>query len=378
MMVGHTHDDVDQMFSRFSVRLKSYQKKIVSIQHFFLVLAHAYNPMPRCEFMYRCMDWKSLLDKFSSHQDGATLHGHTRPHQFHFLPTEDGTDVKMIWKRWARDIQWFPAIADSPNVCLLQRQCTFDDFAMVQPRVPEPEEVISVMKMFNISQKYVPVLEYVQQMEHLKGWFTAEHVECNYFKPMARDFKWGLTAFDLACTDPDEAARGDCGSERSVTREDIVTSDEDLVYQGKIHSQRPDRIRHKNNFVNVDDIQPNQFILVRGTRDNVEEIWLCKVFKINKDSRTLTVQWYGGKTIAGAQNPELAADQGSSSGGKKKKKNAVFYQDISVDTVLVSEPFSLTTTKAIPRHKLKLARQRLLTFEKFIEQENAANDTEIE
>ena len=49
-----------------------------------------------------------------------------------------------------------------------------------------------------------------------------------------------------------------------------------------------------------------------------------------------------------------------------------------MDTVLVSEPFSLTTTKAIPRNKLKLARQRLLTFEKFIEQENAANDTEIE
>ena len=377
-MVGHTHDDVDQMFSRFSVRLKSYQKKIVSIQHFFIVLEHAYNPSPRCEFMYRCMDWKALLDQFSSHQEGATLHGHTRPHQFHFLPTEDGSDVKMIWKRWARDIQWFPANADAPNVCLLLRECSFGDFAMVEPRVPESEDVLSVMKMFNISQKYVPVGEYVQQMEHLKGWFEANHVEFNCFKPMPRNYKWGLTASELACTDPDEQPCNDDGSGRSVTREDIVTSDEELVYQGRIHSQRPDRVRHKNNFVDVDDIQPNQFILVRGTRNDTEEIWLCKVFKVIKESRTLTVQWYGGKSIAGAQNPELAADQGGSSSGKKKKKNSVFYQDISVDTVLVSEPFSLTATKAIPRAKLKLARQRLATMVKFNEQDHKQNDSDCE
>ena len=64
-----------------------------------------------------------------------------------------------------------------------------------------------------------------------------------------------------------------------------------------------------------------------------------------------------GSTIRHAQNPQMAADTG---GGKKaSKKNKVFYQDISLDTVLVSEVFNLTATKRIPARSLKIAEERL-------------------
>jgi hypothetical protein len=367
MMVGHTHDDVDQMFSRFSVRLKNYSKPIASLKHFFTVLGMAYNPYPRCEFMFRCMDWKSWLDKYSSHQDGSALHGHTRPHQFHFLLTEDGSAVKMNWKRWARDVVWFPANADAPPVCLLVRECCFEDFGMVEPRIPEDDEILSVKKMFAITSKYVPAEELQDQLQHLENWIAATHVEVNTFKPMSTGFKWGLTPFELSLTEAERASREDQGVVPIVTRNDIVTSDEELVYQGQLHSGRQDRVRHKNNFVDVESIMPNQFLLVRGSRNETEEVWLCKVFSVDNATRTLTVQWYGGKSIVHAQNPELAADQGSSTAGKKKRKNAVYYQDISFDTVLVSEPFSLTATKAIPRAKIKLARSRLVAMQKFSE-----------
>ncbi len=68
-----------------------------------------------------------------------------------------------------------------------------------------------------------------------------------------------------------------------------------------------------------------------------------------------------------AQNPDLTTCQGTMNVVEKKRKNAVYYQDISFDTVLVSEPFSLTAFKAIPQAKIKFARSRLLAMQKFLE-----------
>jgi hypothetical protein len=377
MMVGHTHDDVDQMFSRFSVRLKNYYKTIVALTHFFSVLSAAYSPSPHCEFLFRCMDWKSWLDKFSSHEEGAALHGHTRPHQYHFVLAEDSTRVKMLWKRWARDTIWFPANEDTPDVCLLRQECCFEDMSYVQPRIPDAEDVASVMKMFTVAQKYVPLEEYQQQMPHLHAWIEGTHIEEKQFKPMPIGFKWGMTPTEIlnVSTTP---LQQDLGADTVVTQADIETSDEELVYQGKPHSQVKTRVRHKDNFVNVEGIYDNQFLLVRGNSNGVDEVWLCRVHSIDQESRTLSVQWFGGKSINHAQHPELARDDGSANVGRKRKKNSVFYQDISMDAVLVSEPFTLTGSKTIPKGKIKIARQRLLAFQKFQQQKNNEDGSSTE
>lgn len=378
MMVGHTHDDVDQMFSRFSVRLKNYNKAIVSLPHFFTVLINAYTPTPRCEFMFQCMDWKSWLDQFSFHHDGTALHGHLRPHQFHFLLSSDENNVKMIWKRWARDDIWFPVNNDSPDVCLLARECCFDNIGVVDPRIPEADDVDSVTKMFNVAKKFVPAEEYILHMEHLKDWMAGIHKEQTAFKPISLAKKWGMTPSEFANAASQLLQPDDMCSEHSITREDIDTSDEDLVYQGKAHSTIRSRVRHKDNFVAVEGICDNQFLLVRGHRNETDEVWLCKVHSVDSDCRTLSVQWYGGKSINHAQHPELARDQGSTSGGKKKSKNSVFYQDISLDTVLVSEPFTLTNSKTIPKAKVKIATQRLLAFQKYTGLKKTTHDSTSE
>ena len=328
--------------------------------------------------MYQCSDWKSWLDKYSAHcAGGQPLHGHTRPHQFRFLFEGTDTQPRVLWKKWAVDATWKPVNADTPTVYPLLFDVSYHTMEVKPLRKPDTEVTTSVFSTFSNSKEYVPAPEYAEQMKFLIDWMGATHVDTVRFQRMSLDFKWGLTAAEIEERNNIRAAaasaaggaggNGDHSSRAgsaSVARTDIETSDEELLYQGKkLHSQAKGNLRYKGNFVDVSTIVPEQFLLVRGEGDaGTDEIWLCKVVTIGEVAAddtppALTVQWYGGSSIRHAQNPQMAADTG---GGKKaSKKNKVFYQDISLDTVLVSEVFNLTATKRIPARSLKIAEERL-------------------
>ena len=55
MMVGHTHDDIDQMFSRFSAKL--HNKNAVTISQLSTVCHNGYTPNPVVEVVEEVLDW---------------------------------------------------------------------------------------------------------------------------------------------------------------------------------------------------------------------------------------------------------------------------------------------------------------------------------
>ena len=83
-MVGHTHDDIDQMFSRFSTALKFSEASVVySVSELMKVIELSFSPTPHVVFLTEMYDWKSELDKFSTHVLGShPVHGHCRPLQY--------------------------------------------------------------------------------------------------------------------------------------------------------------------------------------------------------------------------------------------------------------------------------------------------------
>ncbi len=109
-MVGHTHEDVDQMFSRFNEGLRAYRGIMYTLSEFITTLEDSFTPKPSVFFLYGVRDWKSWLDTASSHVYANTpLHGQLRPHQFKFLYTfASDKHAEMKYKRWARDEEWFP------------------------------------------------------------------------------------------------------------------------------------------------------------------------------------------------------------------------------------------------------------------------------
>lgn len=91
LMVGHTHEDVDQMFSRISIQLGN--KAIKTLDQLHEELKRAYHPVPSTVHIDNMWDYRAL-----ALQSPIQLAGHKNPHSFTFRLVEDS--VKMGYKEW--------------------------------------------------------------------------------------------------------------------------------------------------------------------------------------------------------------------------------------------------------------------------------------
>eukprot|EP01103_Thecamoeba_quadrilineata_P019099 TRINITY_DN75_c0_g1_i3.p1 TRINITY_DN75_c0_g1~~TRINITY_DN75_c0_g1_i3.p1 ORF type:complete len:751 (-),score=109.78 TRINITY_DN75_c0_g1_i3:31-2283(-) len=94
LIAGHTHEDVDQLFSTFAVPMK--ETSVSSLPQFIEYLDKWYpraNSRPTAIFLTCLYDFKTWLEPHL-----ARLEGHSKPHSFLFKKDVDG-DVKL----WYRD-----------------------------------------------------------------------------------------------------------------------------------------------------------------------------------------------------------------------------------------------------------------------------------
>ena len=90
-MVGHTHEDVDQMFSRISVHLTG--KPIPTLPVLQSLMRDAYHPTPMVQHLDGLWNYRKL-----GMASGVTLHGHSGPHVFRFKEVEGA--VQLGYKQW--------------------------------------------------------------------------------------------------------------------------------------------------------------------------------------------------------------------------------------------------------------------------------------
>ncbi|XP_055998549.1 uncharacterized protein LOC125678464 [Ostrea edulis] len=91
LMVGHTHEDVDQMFSRLSVHLSG--KSIPTLPVLQSLMKDAYHPIPMIMHLNGLWDYRKL-----GMASPVSLTGHSSPHIFRFK--EDHGKVLMGYKEW--------------------------------------------------------------------------------------------------------------------------------------------------------------------------------------------------------------------------------------------------------------------------------------
>ncbi|XP_062582881.1 uncharacterized protein LOC134244642 [Saccostrea cucullata] len=91
LMVGHTHEDVDQMFSWISIHIGKMAIKTSDTLH--EEIQAAYHPQPTTEHLSDLWDYRAL-----ALQSPIQLSGHKSPHCFRFHLQEDR--VIMSYKEW--------------------------------------------------------------------------------------------------------------------------------------------------------------------------------------------------------------------------------------------------------------------------------------
>ena len=132
--VGHTHEDVDQMFSRFSLYLEKHDA--VTPGELASALQASYTPMPQiCEIM----ETYDIKDLFQPHLED--IHGHTGPHHYRFRLV--GEEVEFKYKNWSTDKEWLPV---SENIRIFKPDCSIPTSCRL---VPPKAEDLGLEKLMN-------------------------------------------------------------------------------------------------------------------------------------------------------------------------------------------------------------------------------------
>jgi hypothetical protein len=107
--VGHTHEDVDQMFSRFSTSLhKSTARTMLDLNR---ILRGSYTPVPNVSLMDHTMNWDAYKDTigYGTLTGIAGEHAATQEEKLHYFKiTKRNGRAILQYKRLAADTLWFP------------------------------------------------------------------------------------------------------------------------------------------------------------------------------------------------------------------------------------------------------------------------------
>ena len=154
-MVGHTHDDIDQMFSRFSTKLAAAPHIVYSVPQFMEHLKSGFDPEPDVFFLREVNDWKTKLDKFSQNVSGRhVLHCHLRPLQYQITMHESGQS-QLKWKRSATQEDWFPRFAETARVHLLKKIVSFSDLKACPHKPVSVEDKTELIKVYHRTSDYI-------------------------------------------------------------------------------------------------------------------------------------------------------------------------------------------------------------------------------
>ena len=89
-----------------------------------------------------------------------------------------------------------------------------------------------------------------------------------------------------------------------VYEDDVQSEDEQMVYQGRLHSLDKTRVKHKSNFMDPALIEVGNLALLRM---NDDDIAVAKIISIDLNERVIHIYWYGSlplpKDLRKAQGP---------------------------------------------------------------------------
>ncbi|XP_070568131.1 uncharacterized protein [Ptychodera flava] len=102
--VGHTHEDVDQMFSKIAEKL--FRSDVYTISDLMSTVVDSYSPNINATLVGSLFNIKEWLEPHMS----GTFGGHSKPHSFRFK-TVDGK-VRMHYRKWS-NLPWKPETDDN-------------------------------------------------------------------------------------------------------------------------------------------------------------------------------------------------------------------------------------------------------------------------
>ncbi|KAL3699662.1 hypothetical protein R1sor_017684 [Riccia sorocarpa] len=334
LMVGHTYDHVDQMFSRFSMALR--HKQAFTMPQLQAVIQDSYTPSPSFEVLEETWDFKTILQ--------------TEP-----------TPVLSL-----HDMRAAPLVA------------------MKSHNVKRPKgvqaHVIDAVESFNRIKKDIQTscFSYFSEVEQdwWHNWFLKHEYYATQTKtggpiPLIRQWQW------RAPQDEDLDGRRRQLPSTLVTSGEIekrVFGERRPAYAGPRKS-RPGTAEHDriHRLGDLKDLSPGQMVTVLAEDD--KSFWVCKVLKVKTRSEdgegsagAVEVQWFATE----AEDPYVGKYYPEKRKGDGRSRPVLFKQTLLLSEIrILAFDFSLTAAHRLRKSTASHIRTQLFRLEQEVAVEEA-------
>ncbi|XP_078657029.1 uncharacterized protein LOC144903082 [Branchiostoma floridae x Branchiostoma belcheri] len=178
LMVGHTHEDIDQLFSKIQSQLKRWNA--TTMDALLEVIAQSYTPQPRAseidnQQMYNIKDWLDTEMLYMEH--------HNYPHAFK-IERQNG-EVTMEYKMWSSDKEWLKPTT-KPGIT---HQIPLMEVPSGQPGALEPIPYLQQARLKTTINKLADVGKLTPEE---KAWWTKYSAAISTPRPPTKQQPWKL------------------------------------------------------------------------------------------------------------------------------------------------------------------------------------------
>ncbi|XP_066302145.1 uncharacterized protein [Branchiostoma lanceolatum] len=111
LVVGHTHEDVDQFFSRISTTLK--RSEATTLPELIETIEKSYTPAPEAFQLKHVGDYKEWLS-----DELENIYGHSVPHCFKFIMEPGANQPTILYKDYSTDRSWKTTVGTTETLLL--------------------------------------------------------------------------------------------------------------------------------------------------------------------------------------------------------------------------------------------------------------------
>ncbi|KAL3679359.1 hypothetical protein R1sor_022315 [Riccia sorocarpa] len=379
LMVGHTHDHVDQIFSRFSVALR--KRQAFTMPELRMVIQESYSPSPSFEVLEETWDFKNILQ--TEPVSVLPLHDVTFNQQFKIVM--DNESWPRLWtKKFNTDERWVPEegvrhLVFFPDFSQLRAAplVAMKSHASKRPKGSGREgSSLDPLQSFNVIKKDIQTLCFSyfteDQKEWWRNWFLlqedyAARTKSGLSIALLRQWHWRAPQDDLNSRHHQPTT--------VVTSGDLqqrVFGERRPAYAGT-RRLRPGTAEHDrvNRIGDLKDLSAGQMMAVLAEDD--KSFWLCKVLKIktftdDKEPDEVEVQWFATE----AEDPYVGKYYPEKRKGDARSRTVLFKQTLSLSGIrILAFDFTLTTALRLRKSTASQIRTQLFRLEQEVAVENA-------
>lgn len=395
LLVGHTHDQIDQMFSRYSVRLR--RERCFTLPVLIETIQSSYRPKPEVTILKETWDFTDWFRQPSRLFE--TLHNATFNQQFRIRMVDKQT--RMWAKQFSTDEFWLPpeGIKHLKSLPKASRNILSSE--------QHPLKAYSELKRSNVEGRAVdPETAVLDIQENMKvncyKYFSSIDIQWweDFFKEQlhfASFVKHGIRQpLRLQLSFPQPYSEETTLQAHVDDVQDLVVEVEELkdqvfgrrrdIYTGSTRPE-PGTVAHSKKFHlgDLEELQVGSFLAVACEDDEEgRPFWIAKVLAIrtfmcsnSKHPKDIFIQWFATESsdpFTGRYFPSVEKIVGKGRGKKQLHKQVI---DLGEVTVLAFG-FDLTTRSILRATTIRVIKENLFSFERTKPLKDQEEDLEVD